>query len=186
MKLVVLVSADTIRTPGHDFFTMLSIPGLIKADELVSLLHTINPDKIYVSPWLQTLQTIYPYCIQYNKTICIENSLCPINKLDEKEFLNVNCYINESIHSYNTRSSYKYLLNILDKEYTSMVFANNIHFNESDRDIRNRLYPFLNTLSHAKYHNKTIVIVTHATIRSYIYKFYTQVKHDGIFLSEIG
>ena len=72
MKIIAL--RHGLRFDSALYFTPLTAEGLIQADNLVEPLKELNIDTIYCSPFLRTLQTIYPYCIETNKTVNIENT----------------------------------------------------------------------------------------------------------------
>ena len=65
MKIIILRHGD--RFESALYFTPLTAKGLEQADNIVDTLKSYNVDIIYSSPFLRTLQTIYPFCIETNK-----------------------------------------------------------------------------------------------------------------------
>ena len=157
MKIIIIPSAQSLHS--NDYSTILSKQGFSYADTLVSIIDNIKPDVIYCSPFIRAMQTIYPYCIEYNKNIKIECSLSPLERFDSKFQ-----YYPPSHKEY-----FSYLFDIFDRSYKTNVLPNNIFRNETRNDIGNRLYPFLYSLK-KQYgeKNTTIALVTHSDISSFI------------------
>ena len=171
MRIVILTAADSL--PSKDFSTMLSHKGFNQADKLVSILHSINPDVIYASPFLRSLQTIYPFCNSYKRKLNAECSLYPLERFDAKE-----SYINPAISEH--YNFFSYIFDIVDDRYHTRVFPNNILRNETSRDIGNRIFPFLYDIKkqYSK-SDKTILLVTHADICPYMLD-YLNVHHGDV------
>jgi len=64
MKLYILRHEE--RTSDATFFSPLTEQGLLNSNKLVNKLEKLNITKIYCSPFIRTLQTIYPFVIKYN------------------------------------------------------------------------------------------------------------------------
>jgi broad specificity phosphatase PhoE len=65
MKIIAL--RHGLRFDSALYFTPLTAEGLVQADNLVEILKDEKIDIIYCSPFLRTLQTIYPFCIENKK-----------------------------------------------------------------------------------------------------------------------
>ena len=64
MKIYLLRHED--RTMDLTFFSPLTKNGLENSVELIKHLEKEKIDTIYSSPYIRTLQTIYPYSKKYN------------------------------------------------------------------------------------------------------------------------
>ena len=145
------------------------------ADALAKTLKSTPIHSIYCSPFLRTLQTIYPYCAENKQKVNIENAF--YESLDDNKF-----------NRYNYRhrvadlvDSYPHLLRIVDSGYKSTVFVSNIRCQETAVQVTNRVFPFVcNLCSVNKGSGKTFLIVTHGTICNAIKKFF----NDEVELSD--
>ena len=73
MKLYILRHED--RTMDLTFFSPLTKTGLENSVELIKYLENEKINIIYSSPYIRTLQTIYPYTKKYNFKTRLEYSL---------------------------------------------------------------------------------------------------------------
>ena len=157
MKFIILSNADTTSEYKNSekilkSTDMLSKKGLENSDLLETLMPE-SPDFIFVSPYISTLQTIYPYCINNNKTVNIDYSLFPC---EHKGVQKARC---------NILKHHGYLCDIINKKYLGSILSNNILENESIFDIKNRLSPFLYKItSNFKKTNNVILIVAQKCI----------------------
>ena len=165
MKIIILRHGN--RFDSTLYFTPLTALGLKQADNLITTLQPHNIDIIYSSPFLRVLQTIYPFCEETNKKVNIENSF--YESLDSNEF---------NYHNYRHRpseleSTYPHLTSIINDHYKSHLFVSNISYIEKEKEILNRVFPFIYNLcqKHRK-KDTTILIVTHGTIFNAIKKFF--------------
>jgi broad specificity phosphatase PhoE len=153
----------------------LSYNGFEEADELIGKLNNYKFDEIYCSPYLRTLQSIFPYCnsLSKNDLVNLEYSLLPKNKIDmdDKATMFVNCYTD-------IKEYFNYITAILNTKYETSVYPSNVKINETIGDIENRLHPFLYNLRNKHYiTNKTILIITHDDIAQHISNY---LKDTGI------
>jgi len=165
MKIIIL--RHGYRFNSALYFTPLTAKGLAQADDLVDRLKPYKIDIIYSSPFLRTLQTIYPYCIETKKKVNIENTFYEC--LNSNEFN----YYNYRHHPSELRNTYPHLTSIIDSNYKTQLFVSNISYVENHQQVKNRVFPFIYNLCQ-KYKNNDIVIliVTHATIANTIKKFF--------------
>ncbi len=165
MRLIILRHEE--RYESSLFFTPLTNKGICNSEELINKLPK-NIDIIYSSPFLTALETIYPYCKKYKKKINSENAFYEFCEKPDFNFHNYRHWITEY-----EKSNFRYLKEIINNNYESKVYVSNILFPETNRDIQNRVFPFIYNLC-KKYKNtdKTILIVTHMTICNYIKKFF--------------
>jgi phosphohistidine phosphatase SixA len=89
MKLILMRHEE--RGPNPGFFTELTDNGIVNSCIIPDLLKDFNIDIIFSSPFIRTLQTIYPYSKKYNKKIkghmvydSYDNS--PTFSVDSREF----------------------------------------------------------------------------------------------------
>jgi len=170
MKIIAL--RHGLRFDSALYFTPLTAEGLVQADNLIEPLKKFNIDMIYCSPFLRTLQTIYPYCIETNKTVNIENTF-------------YECLISKEFNYYNYRhkpkelnNTYPHLSSIINYHYNSQLFVSNISYLETHDKVRNRVFPFIHNLCQKyKDTNKVFLIVTHATIVNAIKKYFDKSVH---------
>ena len=152
------------------FFSPLIDEGLKNAENLKNKVPE-NIDLIFSSPFLRTLQTIYPYCKKHNKKVNIENALyeyCqkPDFNINSKKF---------SECEYKKLEKHHHLLNLFNKDYTSSHFLSNITFLENENDLQNRICPFIYKICHKyKNTNKNILMVTHMSVCNYIKKCFNK------------
>jgi 2,3-bisphosphoglycerate-dependent phosphoglycerate mutase len=80
MKIYILRHED--RTQDCSFFAPLTKKGLENSINLINILEKENINKIYCSPFIRTLQTIYPYSKQHKMKINIEYGLSELHHQD--------------------------------------------------------------------------------------------------------
>ena len=130
--------------------------GFLRSLGLIKKINEINPDIIYCSPFLRTIETIYPYCKFYDKKINIENSL--YEYLHAPEFNNLN-YLH-TIYDLNKNEYQNLLLKCINYNYESDLNIYDINFPESSKDLYKRVQKFLLKIKN-KNKNKKILFVTH-------------------------
>lgn len=163
MKFIIVSNEDTTSEYKNSetilkSTDMLSKKGFENSDLLETLIPE-SPDFIFTSPYISTLQTIYPYCINNNKTVNIDYSLFPCEHEGKQK-----AYCNILKH-------HDYLSTIINKKYLGSILSNNILENESIFDIKNRLSPFLYKITSAlKKTNNVVLIVAQKCICQLILK----------------
>ena len=70
MKIYIVRHEKRYESPT--FFTSLTNEGKNDAEKLAEQLNDIEFDYIYSSPFLRTIQTVYPYCKKHNKPDTIQ------------------------------------------------------------------------------------------------------------------
>jgi broad specificity phosphatase PhoE len=163
MKFIIIRHGNRFESPLY--FTPLTKTGLEQADKLVDILPQV--DIIYSSPFLRTLQTVYPYCIENDKTVNVENAF--YESLDSDEF---NYYNYKHTHT-ELYKLYPHLASIINTDYKSGLFVCNISSQEIPEKIKNRVFPFIYKLCQKYKNSDTVVlIVTHGTICNVIKQFF--------------
>ena len=139
---------------GYDisFNSELTDNGIINSFLLINKLKKYNIDVIFSSPFIRTLQTIYPYANKYKKLINIDYGL--YEYIHNPYFLLIKWYYN--INDIVDRD----LQTIINKNYTSIVNENDFSILENENDLSKRLIKFFNYLKQ-NYNNKTVLIVSH-------------------------
>lgn len=163
MKIYILRHED--RTQDATFFSPLTKKGLDNSIELSKLLRKLNINKIYASPFIRTLQTVYPYSKKYNVRINLEYSLSEIlhpHIIPEKSYqISLPEYLAES---FNYNSKYKSLLDPNDHNYP-----------EDENSVNKRVKLFLTNLINERINrNDNILICTHQVVCNTILKMGTK------------
>lgn len=160
MKLILLRHEERdLNNPL--FFSPLTQHGIQRSYDLISTLSMQNIDVIFCSPFLRTIETIYPTADFLHQKINIEYGL--YEYIHNPKFNCQNWYhsIDELLEEY---PEYEEIINM---NYQSIVTKNDFVMNsdnptlEERLDLQNRLEIFMNHLfSH--YHDKTVLLVSHA------------------------
>ena len=153
------------------FFSELTKKGKEKSHKLIDSLDELEIDVIYCSPFLRVIQTIYPYCINNNKLVNIDNSL--YESMD-------NLLFNETNSNYTWKDLSKEYHNIINKEYKSI--CDNVKLYEVFKDVCDRINPFVKNLIKT---DKNILIVSHLTVCNAILNFFDKTI-DNNFKIEMG
>ena len=140
------------------FHTPLTNTGKDNSKKLCELLKEIEIDIIFCSPFLRTLQTIYPYCeLEYLFVNC---------ELGLYEFLSDPLFKKEGIKTHNDIYDDN-LLSIIDNNYISIVKKSELEYPESVNSLMDRTNKVVKSLKNIKNHN--ILIVSHlSTINAII------------------
>ena len=160
MKLILVQHGETFDSMLY--FTPLTEKGFDQSNKLVEKLSSYDIDAIYSSPFLSTLQTIYPYCQANNKTVKVENTF-------------YECLTSPVFNHKNYRHRPAELqkswphLGLIVERYQSKVFVSNINYMETHQDVLNRVFPFIHNL---KKEDKTVLIITHRIIINAIKKYF--------------
>lgn len=150
------------------FFSELTELGLNNSIYLIKKLLELDIDIIYASPFLRVVQTIYPYCIQTNTIINIDNSL--YESMDNELFNN----INKNNTWKQLPSKYKQIIN-----HNYKPIYNDVKLYETFDDVCKRVLPFINKL---KLLNKNALIITHKTVCNAILNIFDNtIKDDSSF-----
>jgi len=154
MKLYILRHEE--RTSDATFFSPLTEQGLLNSNKLVNKLEKLNITKIYCSPFIRTLQTIYPFVIKYNNIkINLEYNLIEIQ--------------HESIiapKSYGVELPlYMAKLFNYNPDYISAMKPDMINYPERFEHVEYRTKQFLKALILKYYNtNEVILLVTHQSL----------------------
>lgn len=150
MKIYVLRHED--RTMDLTFFSPLTKNGLEKSVKISEVLKKINIDNIYSSPYIRTLQTVYPYSKDSKLPIKLDYSLTELYQSDNIPKKSYSVTLPEYI-----AESFNY-----DDSYTSSIKPTEIKFPESISNFKKRVKNFLNEIIINNYNtDKSIVLVTH-------------------------
>jgi broad specificity phosphatase PhoE len=168
MKIILLRHEE--RGIDVGFNSELTENGILGSLKLVNKIDELNKKYniryIYSSPFIRTLQTIFPYSYKYNKKINVEYGL--YEYLHNPYFLISKWYYDiESIKD-------KDLKSIINTKYTSVIDKNDFAVLENEDNLENRIIKFFNILKKKHNFNKdyTILLVTHKGIINKIKKMY--------------
>lgn len=163
MKVFILRHED--RTQDATFFSPLTSSGLENSEKLVNVLKNLKINKIYSSPFIRTLQTIYPYSEKYNVRINLEYSLSEIQHphiIPEKSY-------QVRLPSYMAKN-FNY-----NEKYTSLLDPINHNYPENEKSVSSRVKHFLNVLFNNKLNRSdNVLIVTHQIVCNEILKISTK------------
>lgn len=166
MKIYILRHED--RTMDLTFFSPLTKGGLDKSLKLSSELHKLNINSIYSSPYIRTLQTVYPYSKKTNIPIKLDYSLTELYQKDNIPKKSYSVMLPEYI-----AESFNY-----DKNYKSSVTPSELEFPEKISDFKKRVKNFLNNMIINNYKSeKNIILVTHQGVIDVINKIISKSKN---------
>jgi 2,3-bisphosphoglycerate-dependent phosphoglycerate mutase len=159
MKIYILRHED--RTQDATLFSPLTKNGLENAIKLIPRCEELRINHIYSSPYIRTLQTIYPFAKSRGINIKIEYSLSEIN---DPDIIPKNSH-GTSLPEYLAKSF------IYNESYKSTMQPEEIKYPETFKEVELRIKNFLKNL--ITNHHKTddnIIIVTHQIVCDIILK----------------
>jgi broad specificity phosphatase PhoE len=127
MKIYILRHED--RTQDCSFFAPLTKSGLENSIKLVKYLEKEKIDTIYSSPFIRTLQTIYPYAKEHDIKINIEYGL---SELHNEEIIPKKA-VGISLPEY-LAESFNY-----NSEYKTLIKPTDINYPEKNKDAQDRI-----------------------------------------------
>lgn len=172
MKLFILRHED--RTQDASFFSPLTKTGIENANNLIDFLEKLNITHIYSSPYIRTLQTVYPFSKKSGVKIKLEYSLSEINHPD---------LIAKNSNGVRLPEYMADLFNY-DKNYTSQIEVEQIKYPEAEPDVEFRIKNFLKSLimQHGK-NEDNVLLVSHQAVCSNILRIVSKtvpVNRDSI------
>ena len=167
MKIYILRHED--RTQDATFFAPLTKKGLENAVKLINTLRDENIDIIYSSPFIRTLQTVYPFAKNRSKTINLEYALAEIQHphlIPEKSYqVSLPTYIAESFN-YNSK-------------YTSTMEPENHIYPEDEKNVTVRVKKLLNKIVNENVTSRrNILLVSHQAVCNAMLKIATKDMTD--------
>ena len=166
---IILLRHEERPDNEYGFYTNLTENGLKNTYTLAQKLQKYNIDIIFSSPYVRTLQTIYPF-VKMNPQLKINPEYALQEYLHNPYFL-----IDNKIYGiddlYNTNN--QYLLNFVNNNYKSFIMSNELQIPENETMLGNRLIKFMNNLINI-YGNtdKTILLVSHKGVINKIKDIY--------------
>lgn len=162
MKVILLRHEE--RGIDVGFYSNLTEQGIINSCNLLpDKLNKLKIDIIFSSPFIRTLQTIYPYSNLYNKKVNIEYGL--YEYLHNPYFLLGNWYY--YINDINDDD----LKSIINYKYNSVIKKNDFSVLEDEEDLEKRVKKFFEYLKR-NFYNQTVLIVTHKGVINKIKDIY--------------
>lgn len=150
------------RTQDATFFAPLTQDGLDNSIKLISELEKLQINDIYSSPYIRTLQTIYPY--SKHSKIPIKIDYCLGEKIS-------NFIIPKN--SYQVRLP-KYIADQFNvsKDYTSLMYPEEYVMDETMNQVEERIKKIIKKiiLENHDNDNKRIILVTHQAVANIILK----------------
>lgn len=177
MKLYILRHED--RTKDATFFSPLTEKGLINSTKLVNKLDELKITKIYCSPYIRTLQTIYPFSNKNNIKINLEYNLIEIQHPS---------IISSKSHGVELPLYMAKLFNY-NPEYISAMKSDMTNYPETFEQVEYRTKQFVKALISKYYNtNEVIILVTHQSlckaILNIVNKFSTSSKIEETLLND--
>ena len=175
MKIYILRHED--RTQDCSFFSPLTEQGLQNSKKLVKILKENNINMIYSSPFIRTLQTVYPYLKATNQLVNLEYGLSEIYHSDIIPAKAYGLILPEYL-----AKKYKY-----NPEYESLIKPNEIKYPEIEIECENRMKKVIKNIIKKYYkYDLNILIVTHQSlcksIIKVINKFSLEYKNNNLLL----
>jgi broad specificity phosphatase PhoE len=165
MKIILLRHEE--RGIDVSYHSNLTENGIINANtSLKKKLEKMKIDIIFSSPFIRTLQTIYPYSNANNKKINLEYGL--YEYIHNPYFLFIDWY--QTYDNINDAD----LKSIVNTKYKSKVVKNDFSILENEDDLERRIKIFFDSLLKKKYDKKTILLVTHKGVINKIKSMYFQ------------
>ncbi len=162
MKIILLRHEE--RGIDVGFNSNLTEHGIINSCNILPFkLNKLNIDIIFSSPFIRTLQTIYPYSNLYNKKVNIEYGL--YEYLHNPYFLLGKWYYTiDDITDIDLKS-------IINYNYNSVLKKSDFSVLEDQNDLEKRIKKFFDYL-YNNYKNNTILLVTHKGVINKIKDMY--------------
>jgi 2,3-bisphosphoglycerate-dependent phosphoglycerate mutase len=159
MKIYILRHED--RTQDCSFFAPLTETGLSNAKNLVDKLKEVNINLIFSSPFIRTLQTVYPYAKETELKINLEYGLSELHHPDIIPIKAVGISLPEYLAvSFNYEPIYKTIIKPTDIKYP-----------ETDKLVVNRIKHVLKDIISKYYETDVnILLVSHQSICNAILK----------------
>jgi broad specificity phosphatase PhoE len=172
MKIFILRHEN--RTIDATMFSPLTLEGLNNSNNLIKCLEDLNINVIYSSPFIRTMQTIYPYSKKNNVKLKLDYSLVELlnEEIIPPKSFNVELpkYIAESFN--------------YDSEYVPIMTQSDLIYPERYSILQSRVKQFLKNIIIK--HNKkedNILIVTHQGVCNVILKIienYSEIPNEII------
>lgn len=159
MKIYILRHED--KTMDTSFFSPLTENGIKNSIELMDILKEEEIDIVFSSPFIRTLQTVYPFCKENNIKINIDYSISEIQNentiLKNSYTLQLPDYLKKKYNCCN---------------YKSLILPNEYIYPEKMDNVIKRVKKFLHFLisNYDNYKNKNILIVSHIIVCNIIGK----------------
>lgn len=164
MRIYILRHED--RTQDCSFFSPLTKKGLENSIELIDYLKKENIIKVYSSPFIRTLQTVYPFVKVSNLKINLEYGLVELHHQDliPKKAVGITLpeYLAESF--------------CCNLDYKSIIKHTDIIYPEKDKDVCLRTKRILKKIieEHLDIDDARILLVTHQSVCAEILKIVNQ------------
>ena len=167
MRIFILRHED--RPQDCSFFTPLTKIGLENSVKLIKLLDNCGINLIFSSPFIRTLQTIYPFSSSKGLSINIDYSLSELHHPDIIPKQAVGMSLPEYL-----AESFK-----VDPENISITKPDGIVYPESQKDLEKRVKRFFKDII-TKYHdtNYNIVVVTHKAVCAVMLNIIAKLKNN--------
>ena len=165
MRIYIIRHED--RTQDATMFSPLTEEGLENSKNLVEIISSLDVNVLYSSPFIRTLQTVFPYSKKKNIKINIDYS---ISELQHPDLIPPNSY---QVHLP------KYIAQQFNsnEKYTSNIQPTDYIFPESPNELNKRVRSFLKKIiTNHQSTNDIILISTHQGVCNCILKTIERTK----------
>jgi 2,3-bisphosphoglycerate-dependent phosphoglycerate mutase len=167
MKIYILRHEE--RTKDCSFFSPLTMNGLLNSNKLIPLLEKEKINKIYCSPFIRTLQTIYPYSNKHNIKINLEYGLSETHHENIIPKQSIGLYLPEYLSE-----QFNYNIN-----YKTLIEPTNITYPEREKDVEKRTKKVLKQIILDNYKtDNNIILVSHRTTCNIILKLANIIENN--------
>jgi len=169
MRLYIVANLDKVK--DYTLFAPLTKKGLSDSKKLTKILRKLNITHLYCSPYVNALQTIYPYAKKRNLSVAIDYSL--VDHI--KDYLVAKKSYNNELPKY-IEKRFK-----SSENYKSATHHMNLKYNESNNDLHQRLRNILRQIiiNHSK-KDDNVLIISHKIPINAIMKIGSNSHHTNI------
>lgn len=159
MKIYIIRHED--RTQDATMFSPLTEEGIKNSLNLIDIVSSLNVDKLYSSPFIRTLQTIFPFAKKKNIKINIDYGIAELQHPDlippNSYKVHLPKYIAEQFNGNNN--------------YTSSIQPIDYQYPESSTELTKRVKSFLKKIiNNHQDNNNIILLATHQGVCNTILK----------------
>jgi 2,3-bisphosphoglycerate-dependent phosphoglycerate mutase len=150
------------------FFSPLTKNGLDKSLKISDELVKLEIDSIYSSPYVRTLQTIFPYSKKMSIPVKLDYSLTELYQFDNIPKKSYTITLPDYI-----AKTFNY-----DENYKSSIMPSEVEFPEKISNFKKRVKTILNEIIVNNYKTeKNIILVTHQGVIDVIHKLISKSKN---------
>lgn len=159
--MIIYILRHEDRTQDCTFFSPLTENGIENSEKLVEILKKLKINKIYSSPFIRTLQTIYPYSKKYEHLINIDYGLA---ELQHPDLIPPNSY-------QVTLPQYLAIKFNVNDKYNSTIKPTEYNYPENNIDLSKRVKKLIKKIINNNHNSENVIIlVTHQGVCNTMHK----------------